>query len=118
MSAAMECDMGVFTPVGVRFTGSERATAIMREIMALAAGVNATGVAGGGGGTDVSPWLNVGVPGVSMDTRNERYFDYHHTNADEPANVDPAAMDQALATWAIAIYGIASLEGMLPRDDA
>ena len=62
MSVAFESDLGVFTPEGLEFTGSDDAVAIMQQIMALAAPLNASRVVGGGGNADSGPWGSAGVP--------------------------------------------------------
>jgi carboxypeptidase Q len=45
----------------------------------------------------------------------ERYFWYHHTEADTPEKVDPDALNRCAAALAILVYTIADLEQTLPR---
>ena len=59
-------------------TGCGLAFAIMEEIMALLAPINATQVIPNGGGADVGMWD--GVPKGSLYCANEKYFHYHHSN--------------------------------------
>ena len=41
-SLVMESDIGTFMPKGISFTGSEKAVAIMREVMSLLKPINVT----------------------------------------------------------------------------
>ncbi len=58
-SLAAESDMGAFTPTGIKFTGNTSATAIMAEIAALLAPINASTLAPAGGEADNGPWGTV-----------------------------------------------------------
>lgn len=59
----MESDLGTFLPTGLQFTGSEKAKAIMKEVMSLLEPLNITQVLSDGEGTDISFWIRDGVPG-------------------------------------------------------
>lgn len=59
----MESDLGTFAPVGLQFTGSEGATAIMTQIMKLLAPINITSLEKHAEGTDINMWMQAGVPG-------------------------------------------------------
>ena len=37
---------------------------------------------GGGGTADISDWIRHGVPGISLNNSNEKYFYFHHTEGD------------------------------------
>ena len=115
ISIAFESDEGVFTPYGIQFTGSENATAVMREIGQLLKSVNSTAVYPGGGGTDVGWWAKEGVPTGSLANHNERYFWFHHSDGDTMSVMDPIAMNQCSAVWAVYAYVLADMEGLLPR---
>lgn len=92
----------MFLPYGFEFSGNQAATAIIQSIGVLTKAINTTGVRGGGGGLDVQPWIDGSrVPGGSIWTQNDRYFNYHHTNADNMAVVNPAEMDMAAAVWTV-----------------
>ncbi|XP_049628915.1 carboxypeptidase Q [Suncus etruscus] len=62
-SLVMESDLGTFFPIGLQFTGSEEAKAIMREIVKLLQPLNITQLLDGGEGTDINFWIQAGVPG-------------------------------------------------------
>ena len=60
--------------------GSDSATEIMANIMKLLQPINSTILEKGGGGTDIAPWMQAGVPGASLKNANQDYFYYHHSN--------------------------------------
>lgn len=66
-------------------------------------------------GPDISYWVNAGVPGGSLWTQNEKYFNYHHTNADTMLVEDPDALDRGTAFFAAVSYVLADLSVDLPR---
>lgn len=111
----MESDEGTFTPNGLQFTGSDSATKIMQEIMKLLQPINATILEKGGGGEDIAPWMQAGVPGASLKNENDRYFYFHHSNGDTMTVQDPVAMNLCSAVWAVVCYTVADLPEMLPR---
>lgn len=59
----MESDSGAFLPMGLEFTGSDKARAIMKEVMSLLQPLNITNVFSDGEGTDINFWIQAGVPG-------------------------------------------------------
>ncbi|ELK08656.1 Plasma glutamate carboxypeptidase [Pteropus alecto] len=64
-SLVMESDLGTFLPSGLQFTGSEKARAIIKEVMSLLQPINITQVFSAGEGTDINFWIQAGVPGNS-----------------------------------------------------
>ena len=56
-----------------------------------------------------------GVPGMSLRTASERYFDVHHTDADTVDKLDPEAFARAVAATAIVLYVAAEMPEDLPR---
>lgn len=50
-------------------------------------------------GSDISPMLADGMPGVGLSQDGTRYFDYHHTPDDTLDKVDPAQLRQNVAAW-------------------
>ena len=100
----MESDNGVFYPYGLEFTGNREASIIIQSIGMLTKAINTTGVKGSGGGLDVQKWIDAKVPGASIWTQNNRYFNYHHTNADNMAVMDSGEMDMAAAVWTVYAY--------------
>ncbi|XP_061748832.1 carboxypeptidase Q-like isoform X4 [Nerophis ophidion] len=111
----MESDMGTFSPVALQFTGSVGARKVMEEVVKLLAPLNATKLEMHGEGTDISPWMQAGVPGASLHVADSRYFWFHHTEADTMSVQDPRDMDLCAALWAVVSFVVADLEDMLPR---
>ena len=112
---AIESDGGVFRPVGFGFTGSDAARAILRDVIALLAPIGADSLLAQGGGADIGPLMQRGVPGMSHVVDGTRYFWYHHTEADTPDKLDPAEVARNVAAMAVVAYVIADLPEKLPR---
>jgi carboxypeptidase Q len=56
-----------------------------------------------------------GVPGMSLNTANGRYFWYHHTPADTVDKLDPRHLARAVAATAILMYVAAEMPERLPH---
>lgn len=67
------------------------------------------------GGPDVSVLKAQGVPVVSLQQDGTDYFDYHHTPNDTMDKIDPAAMQQNLASWIITTLAVANSDIDLRR---
>ncbi|XP_011808137.1 PREDICTED: carboxypeptidase Q-like, partial [Colobus angolensis palliatus] len=114
-SLVMESDTGTFLPTGLQFTGSEKARAIMEEVMSLLQPLNITQVLSHGEGTDINFWIQAGVPGASLLDDLYKYFFFHHSHGDTVTVMDPKQMNVAAAVWAVVSYVVADMEEMLPR---
>jgi carboxypeptidase Q len=112
---AIESDGGVFKPRGFGFTGSDEAFAIVQQIGQLLERIEAGTVARGGGGADIGPIMREGVPGMGLRVDGERYFWYHHTEADTLEKLDPREMALCVAAMAVMAYIAADLPEPLPR---
>ena len=112
---ALESDNGAFRPRGFGFTGSDKALAIITEIGSLLEPIGADSVSRGGGGADIGPLMEQGVPGMSPRVDGERYFWYHHSHADTMDKLDPAHMQQLAAAMAVMVYAVADMPQPLPR---
>lgn len=112
---AMESDGGVFKPSGFGFTGSDEAYAIIREIATLLEGIESGTITRGGGGADIGPLMETGVPGMGLSVDGSRYFWYHHTNADTIDKLDPDEVALCVATMAVVAYVVADMPQRLPR---
>jgi Zn-dependent M28 family amino/carboxypeptidase len=130
--AAIEMDGGCERPVGFGFSLSRpgetrpgavdgvpsapdarRALATVRDVASLLDGIDAGRVRWGGGGADISPLTRDGVPGLSLDTTGEHYFDWHHSHADTLDKVRPADLRRATAMLAVMGYVLADLPDRL-----
>jgi len=119
MTLVVESDIGAFQPLGLAFSGSAAAAAVMQEVMALLAPINATALLVGGSGyeTDTAYWAKDGVPGASLASHNDKYFNYHHSNGDQMNVLSASEMDLAAAVFAVAAFVVADLDAPLPRND-
>lgn len=117
--AAIESDGGVEMPWGfgvsvweneTRATDERRQRRILRSLRgfaALLAPIGAGDVRPGGGGADVAPLMEHGVPGIALRTPMTRYWDVHHTHADTVDKVDPVALRHNVAAMAVLAYALA-----------
>lgn len=112
---AFESDGGVFRPVGFGFTGSDSAMAMVREIATLLRSLAADSITRGGDGADIDPIVARGVPGMSPNVDDSRYFWFHHSNGDTVDKLDPREMAQCVAAFAVMAYVIADMPDRLPR---
>jgi carboxypeptidase Q len=60
-----------------------------------------------GGGPDVVPLAQLGVPAFRLYQDGSDYFDVHHTADDVIDRIDPAQLDQNVAAWAAMLWLIA-----------
>jgi carboxypeptidase Q len=112
---AIESDGGVFKPTGFGFTGSDQAMAVVRQVAELLQGVGSGTITPGGGGSDIEPLMQTGVPGMGLNVEDARYFWYHHSDADTLDKLDPDDVARCVATMAVMAYVIADLPDPLPR---
>lgn len=112
---AMESDAGVFDPIGFGFTGSDRGFEILTEIGKTLKPIESGTVTKGGGGADIGPLMNDGVPGMGLVVDGEKYFWYHHTAADTMDKLDKDDFNECVATMATFAYAVADIEERLPR---
>ncbi len=112
---AIESDAGVFKPLGFGFSGSQRAFQTVRDIGALLDRIAAGAVTRGGGGADIGPLMELGVPGMGLRVKGDKYFWYHHTEADTVDKLDAREMAECVAAMAVMAYVVADLPERLPR---
>src|SRR6202008_4947497 len=63
---AIESDGGVFAPRGFGFGGTDAGYAAARKIGPLLASIGADSIVRGGGGADIGPLMQLGVPGMGL----------------------------------------------------
>lgn len=113
---ALEADLGAGAVWGLSSQVAPAQVPLMRAIAAELAplGVryydNRTG-----GGADIGPLRELGVPLLELNQDATRYFRIHHTPGDVLASIDRAALRQALAGYATAIYLVADAPGDFER---
>jgi carboxypeptidase Q len=111
---AIESDAGVFKPSGFGFTGSDSAYAIVKSIGSLLDRIEAGTITRGGGGADIGPLMQKGVPGMGLSVDGTRYFWYHHTEADTVDKLDPYEVQLCVAAMAVMAYVAADLPERIP----
>jgi Zn-dependent M28 family amino/carboxypeptidase len=79
------------------------------EIGQLLQSIDAGKMSPGGGGSDISPLLNAGVPGFGVQTVGTHYFDWHHTDADTFDKIVPLEFRQNIASLAVLSYVLADM---------
>lgn len=112
---AIESDGGVFAPAGWGFSGGAEARKIIEAVAGLLEPVGASQVRPQGGGADIGPIMQAGVPGLGHVVDGTRYFWVHHTHADTMDKIDPREMAMNVAAMAVMAYIIADLPEPLPR---
>jgi carboxypeptidase Q len=115
---AIESDGGVFHPRGFGFTGSDSARSLVRQIATLLRPLGADTIGRQGGGTDIGPIMERGVPGMGLETDGARYFWFHHSDGDTVDKLDPREIAQCVAAMAIMAYVVADMPDRLPRGAA
>jgi carboxypeptidase Q len=111
-SVAMECDNGVFKPLGFRFQGSDTGLVVAKQLGALA---GASHVEKGEGEADVGPILQRGVPGLALDVDDTKYFWYHHSAADMMTVIDRGDFARCIAMMAAMAFLAADIDQPIPR---
>uniref|UniRef100_X2B4J4 Carboxypeptidase Q n=1 Tax=Capitella teleta TaxID=283909 RepID=X2B4J4_CAPTE len=117
VSIMMESDSGTFRPLGIGFSGSDEARAIMREILDMTSALNATQLGSEGSSPDTGDWVRAGVPGGNLINQNDDYFIFHHSEGDRMTVQDADEMDLCTALWTSVAYVVADLDELLPRED-
>lgn len=112
---AIESDGGTFRPVGFGFTGSDSARTILRQVVGLLGRVGADSLLPSGGGADIGPIMERGVPGMSHVVDGTRYFWYHHSDADTVDKLDPRELAMNTAAMAVVAWVVAEMAERVPR---
>lgn len=109
---AFESDAGTFAPLAIRFTGKPEVMEQVKKFEKLLQKINPQiTVTDGGGGVDIGPLMETGVPGMSLSVDDKgRYFWYHHSPADTFDKVDEQEFKQCVAAIAVTIYLYSNLD--------
>ena len=106
----LESDIGLFSPIGFGFSGSASARARVVDIADLLRDIGADHVSAVGGGADIGPSVDAaGIPSMSLEADNSRYFYVHHTVADTVDKITPIEVSRAAAGIAVMAYVIADM---------
>jgi len=119
--AALEADSGAFRPVGFgtpfpkadlppeEKARAERGVARIREAVAHLEGAGAGTLTDGGGGADIGPLAEHGVPQIGLEVDMATYFDIHHTSADTFDKVVKEDLDRCAGVLAAMVYLLADM---------
>jgi Zn-dependent M28 family amino/carboxypeptidase len=81
----------------------------VQQIGQLLAAIEAGEITRGGGGADIGPLVRDGVPGFSLRTVGEHYFDWHHSHADTLDKVNRDDFRRSVAALAVMAYVLAEM---------
>lgn len=106
-----ESDSGIWEPETMGFTGPDSLFTYWKAMGPLLKTIFPdVMMTEGGGGVDISPMMQLGIPGSSINTDDKgTYFWYHHTDADTVDKVDPHDLNLCIATIALAMYVYADM---------
>jgi carboxypeptidase Q len=119
--AALETDSGCFRPVGFstpfpkpdmpaeQQAALARVVERLRAVAALLEPIGAGRVEDGGGGADIGPLKEFGVPQIGLEVDMATYFDVHHTAADTFDKVKKDELDLCAGVLAAAVYVLADM---------
>jgi carboxypeptidase Q len=101
-AAALEADSGTGAPSGLGWTAGPSAEALLKAIARILEPIGAGALkADGGGGADIGPLKDAGVPLFAAIQDTSRYFDFHHTANDTFDKIEPEALDRMVASVAV-----------------
>lgn len=116
--AGLESDIGAAPVVALGVETEDHhatpeAIARIERIVQLLEPVGVTRVKEGWSGADVSPLVEMGMPGVAIVHDPAHYFDLHHTSADTIEAVDRDAFLQGIAAMTATAYVLADMDERL-----
>lgn len=102
--AAMESDRGGFLPVGFGISAPEETQNKFKNWKSLFEQYGIHQFKSGGGGADIGPLRDQGVPLIGFIPDSQRYFKYHHTGIDTFEQVNQRELEMGAAAMAAVIY--------------
>ena len=112
---AIESDSGVFNPTGYGFLGSGKGMETIQAVGKLLDPIKAGEIKKGCRGADVLKLITGGVPVMHLEVDREKYFWFHHTDADTTDKLNPAEFNRCVASMAIMAFTVADLKETLAR---
>jgi carboxypeptidase Q len=106
---ASESDFGAGPIYSLSLPAGMAGSALQREAMRVLAplGIHFDPEPARGGGPDVVPLVQLGVPAFRLNQDGTDYFDVHHTIDDVIERIDPKNLDQNVAAWAALLWLVA-----------
>jgi len=109
---AAESDFGAGRIYAFDTSAPAYAQAAAQQIAQVLAPLGITqGPGEGGPGPDISPFAGQGLAWASLSQDGTDYFDFHHTPDDTLDKIDPKALAQNVAAYAVFAYLAAEAEG-------
>ena len=108
--AAIESDAGGFSPRGFSFEAPQWFMNSVQNYKPILLLYDLYDFDGKGGGADISPLADQGVPIAELIPDSQRYFDYHHTADDTFDKVNKRELELGAAALAALIYLIDNTE--------
>ena len=112
---AIESDSGVFKPSGYGFLGNGKGMETIQAVGRLLKPIQAGEIKKGCRGADVLKLITGGVPAMHLEVAREKYFWFHHTDADTTDKLDPDEFNLCVASMAIMAFTVADLKETLAR---
>jgi len=113
--AAIESDSGGARPLGFGVTAGAGGWDVVKRLATALAPFAADDVQASGGGADISPMADAGVPQLGLRQDSTHYFDIHHTMADTLDKVDAHDLAMNATAMAAMAWQLANLDPPLPR---
>jgi len=113
--AAIESDSGGARPLGFGVSAGAGGVDVVKKLAAALAPFAADDVQTGGGGADISPTADAGVPQLGLRQDATHYFDIHHTMADTLDKVNAHDLAMNATAMAVMAWQLANLDPPLPR---
>jgi len=101
--AAIESDRGAATPRGFTVHGDSLVLEKIRGWLPVLQNAGIDWVRSGHGGTDISR-IKEAIAQIGYVPDGQRYFDYHHSDNDVFATVDPREFELGAASMAVLVY--------------
>ena len=102
--AAIESDAGSFRPLGFSMSGNEKQKKKVKSWKTLFEPYGVWNFEQEGGGADIGPLRIQGTLLIGLRPNTQRYFIYHHTNADVFEGVDKRELELGAASMSALIY--------------
>ena len=115
MSSPSSPTAGIFTPIGFGFTGSDSARALLREVVRLLERVGADSLLASGGGADIGPIMQRGVPGHEPRHRGRTTSGITTPTPTRWTRSTRATWRGASPCMAVMAYVVADMPDRLPR---
>jgi carboxypeptidase Q len=112
---AIETDQGVFKPRGFEFTGNPKA---FKQVKKFGRGLERFGITEfntGADEADVGEMVKFGVPIMDLIVHGEKYFWYHHTQADTPDKLNAKDINDCATALTVMALKVADAPTTLPR---